>query len=315
MSVFIAAEMSANHLGSLDRAKRIVHAAAAAGANGIKLQTWEPDTMCLDREYMLEDGPWKGRRLIDLYREAYTPWEWHAELFELARSLGLEPFSSPFDVASVDFLETLGVKRYKVASFEAEDATLLRRLARTKKPCYVSGALRAQWNKASDWLPWDKFIPVSCVSAYPSSPSDVQFGGRMFRWGLSDHSEGIGVAVAAVAYGACYIEKHLTMSRADGGPDSGFSMEPAEFKAMVKACRQAYEATFGTSDNSHQDPSRKLMRSWWATRPIEAGEAFTPENTRTARPATGISASVYLHGEKASQHIPARWPIREGDVA
>lgn len=315
MSLFIAAEVSANHLGSLDRAKRIVQAAADAGADGVKFQTWFPDTMCLDREYILDDGPWKGRRLIDLYREAHTPWEWHAELFDLARSLGLEPFSSPFDVESVDFLETLGVRRYKVASFEAEDITLLRRIAQTGKPCYVSGALRDQWAEPPEGLPWDQYIGVSCVSAYPSSPADVGFGDFFQVWGLSDHSPGLGVAVAAVAYGACYIEKHLTLSRADGGLDSGFSLEPAEFAAMVVACRQAYEASFGTSDDSRQDPSRKLMRSWWATRPIEAGEAFTPENSRTARPATGLPAHVDLYQSRASQHIPARWPIREGDVA
>jgi len=316
---FIVAEMSANHLGSLERAHAIVDAAADAGADAIKLQTWSPGTMCIS-DYRLERGPWAGRLLRELYEEAFTPWEWHRPLFEHARQRGLVPFSAAFDCAAVDFLETLGVDRHKVASFELTDLPLIRYMASKGKPIILStgmassreidAALRAASGCAS--------LVLKCTSAYPADPADANLlGGTLVSpWGLSDHTVGIGVAVAACAIGATYIEKHLTISRADGGPDAGFSMEPAEFKQLVVECRRAAaargEVKFGPGPNESTD----LRRSLWVRKDIAAGEPLRlGDNVCTARPALGLPCSTPLEGARAAHALRAGQPLVAGDVA
>lgn len=321
MTPFIVAEMSANHLGSLDRAMAIVDAAAEASADAIKLQTWTPDTMCLDRSYTLQSGPWAGRRLFDLYREAHTPWEWHRPIFERARSKGLIPFSAAFDRESVDFLETLGVDRHKVASFELTDLPLIRYAARTGKPLILSTGMAsvpeivAAYAAAGD----RKHITLlKCTSAYPARLEDANLATipDMRQWlgcdvGLSDHTPGYEVAAAAAALGASLIEKHITLSRADGGPDAGFSMEPAEFAAMVKACRTAAVARGQPHYGCTPSESTVLRRSLHIARDMKAGETLTADSLRTARPAHGLPPAKYhaVLGQTIKQDIRAGTPL------
>jgi len=252
MTCRIVAELSANHLGSLDRALSIVQAAARAGADAVKLQTFTPEQMAAPGA-RIPSGPWFGREAIELYREAHTPREWHASLFALAHDLGIEAFSSVFHPDDVDFLETLGCPRYKIASFELTDHALIRYAARTVKPIIISTGMatedeiaRAAW--AADDSP--HLTLLKCTSAYPAPASEANLltmqrltvFPRCRAYGLSDHTMGIGVAVAAAALGATMIEKHLTLARSDGGLDAAFSMEPAEFAQMVTECRRAVEA-------------------------------------------------------------------------
>lgn len=311
MKPFIVAEMSANHLGSLTRALQIVEAAADAGAGAIKLQTWSPGTMCVS-DYMLEHGPWAGRRLRDLYEEAHTPWEWHKPIFDRARALGLVPFSAAFDAESVDFLETLGVDRHKVASFELVDLPLIRYIASKGKPMILSTGMatadeRAAAMRAAAYedtpgrISWRPLILLECVSAYPSDAADANLAkllvGRppYVSRGISDHSLGLGVAVAAVALGAVYIEKHLTLSRSDGGPDAGFSMEPDEFAQMVTECRRAAAAIGTVKFGPGPNESTALRRSLWVVKDTKAGEPLIlNQNVRTARPALGLPCDTLL---------------------
>lgn len=327
-SPFVVAEMSANHMGSLDRAHAIVDAAADAGADAIKLQTWSPGSMCIDVSYELTSGPWAGRALVDLYHEAWTPWEWHAPLFEHARSRGLVPFSAAFDRESVDFLETLGVDRHKVASFELVDLPLIRYMASKGKPMILSTGM-ATFDEISAAVGaavacrrprmGRAITLLKCTSAYPADPKDAGLGlGHMVflqecmdaHIGLSDHTLGIGVAVAAAALGATYIEKHLTLSRADGGPDAGFSMEPAEFKQLVTECRRAAAAIGQVHYGPGPNESTALRRSLWVTVDTEVGEPLELQrNVRTARPALGLSPSFDIHGRRARVPIKAGTPL------
>jgi pseudaminic acid synthase len=303
MTPFIIAEMSCNHLGSLDRAIKIVQAAAWAGADAIKLQTWSPGTMCVDKSYALPKGPWAGRNLSELYEEAWTPWEWHPIIFEWARKLGMVPFSAAFDRESVDFLEGLGVDRHKVASFELTDLPLIRYMASKGKPMILSTgmATKEEIDSACDAV-WDGLTPATitilkCTSAYPADVSDANLKtmGGFFRWGLSDHTPGIGVAVAATALGATMIEKHLTLSRADGGPDAGFSMEPHEFKQMVTECRRAAAAIGTVKYGPGPNEDTSLRRSLWITQPTKKGDRLVlGVNVATARPALGLPPSTDL---------------------
>lgn len=255
---FIIAEMSANHLGDLARAHRIIDAAANADAHAIKLQTFTPEQM-VDSDKMIETGPWAGWKAIDLYRKAHTPREWHAELFEHARNLGLVAFSSVFHPDDVDFLETVDCPIFKISSFELLDIPLLRRAAATGKPMMISAGMAsreeigAAIDVVNDTESSVNITLLKCTSAYPANATDANlkticdladFAG-IEAVGLSDHTMGIGVAVAAVAMGASVIEKHLTLSRNDDGPDAAFSMEPEEFKQMVTECRRA-AAAIGT---------------------------------------------------------------------
>jgi pseudaminic acid synthase len=255
---FIVAEMSANHLGSLDRAREIIEVAADMGADAIKLQTFNPDQMCA-ADKIIETGPWAGRNAVDLYREAQTPREWHQQLFEWGKENGLVVFSSPFHRDDVDFLETLDCPIYKIASFEVTDTSLISHAAFTGKPLIISTGMATREEireaiAAANDCPIGTPTPVllKCTSAYPADATEANLATMVDMnklWGvdigLSDHTPGHAVAVAATALGAIVIEKHLTLSRKDGGPDAGFSMEPYEFQQMVKACREA-AAAIGT---------------------------------------------------------------------
>lgn len=325
----IVAEISANHLGSLERALKIVEAAAEAGATHVKLQTWSPDTMCIDRGYTLRHGPWAGRTLFDLYREAWTPWEWHKPIFDYARILGLVPFSAAFDRESVDFLETLGVDRHKVASFELVDLPLIRYMASKGKPMILSTGMAsfdeyiAAFEAAAEAHSHLTFL--QCTSAYPADAQDANletmldlmgYGTLGIDCGLSDHTQGIGVACAAAALGATMIEKHLTLARSDGGPDAGFSMEPAEFKQMVVECRRAALARGRVHYGPGPKESTDLRRSLWITRDVAPGEPLRLGfNVATARPALGLSPATDLEGAIARRYLPAGMPLTQEMLA
>jgi pseudaminic acid synthase len=270
---FIVAEVSANHLGSFDRAVDIVKAAAAAGADAVKLQTFTPEQM-VDPEKVIEAGPWAGRKALDLYREAHTPRSWHAPLFDLAKWLRLTAFSAPFHPDDVDFLEKLGCPMYKIASFELTDTDLVAYAARTGKPLILSTGMASEsevFRAAA--AAFDGGCPdltlLKCTSAYPADARDAHLRtmqdlrAHAPKVGISDHSLGIGVAVAAAALGADVIEKHLTLSRADGGPDAAFSMEPTEFAQMVTECRRAAaavgEVRYGPTES--EKPHLNLRRA------------------------------------------------------
>ncbi len=304
---FIIAEMSGNHNQSLDRALQIVDAAAAAGAHAIKLQTYTADTMTIDvktGEFLIQDTKslWNGKTLYDLYKEAYTPWEWHAPLFERARKLGMIPFSTPFDETAVDFLESLGAPFYKVASFENTDLPLIRRIARTGKPVIVSTGMASLSNleeivRTLRSSGCENFVLLKCTSSYPATPEHsniktIPHLREMFKCevGLSDHTMGVGVAVASIALGATVIEKHFTLSRADGGVDSAFSLEPVELKALVVETERAWQGlgavTYGAGDS--EKGSLQFRRSLYIVKDVKAGEPFTRENVRAIRPGFGL---------------------------
>lgn len=297
--------MSANHGHDFERAERIIAAAKQAGADAIKLQTYTPDTLTIDcnNEYFRIKGTiWEGRALHDLYGEAYTPWEWQPRLKEVADRLGITLFSTPFDVTAVDFLEEMDVPAHKIASFELVDFPLLRKVATTGKPIIMSTGMAslAEIDEAVGILRDEgcqELALLKCISAYPAPPEDFNlmtiphlaeaFG---VVAGLSDHTIGIAVPVAAVALGACVVEKHFTLSRADGGPDSAFSLEPAEFAAMVNAIREA-EAALGEVRYAFTDKerdSRVFRRSLFVVKDVRAGEVFTEENVRSIRPGHGL---------------------------
>lgn len=311
----IVAELSANHLGSKSRALDIVHAAADAGATHFKVQVWKQGTMCLDPAYEVPGGPWAGRKLQRLYAEAYTPWEWVPDIFAECRNLGMEPFGSAFDRESVDYLESLGVKRHKVASFELTDLPLIRYMVSKGKPIILSTGMasvddveRAFWQAAE----WNQEVTVlRCVSAYPAEPAGALSKPRgifLGPWGLSDHTEGVGVSVAAVALGATMVEKHLTLSRADGGLDAGFSLEPDEFKALVTECKRAHAAI---QPAKPQKEHTELRRSLWWAQDIKEGETITQAHLVTARPALGAHPRYMdsLIGTKATQSAKANTPV------
>lgn len=316
MTPFIVAEMSANHLGDFGRALAIVEAAAAAGADAIKLQTWTPGSMCIS-DYRLDHGPWKGRLLRELYAEAWTPWEWHKPLFDRARKLGLVPFSAAFDRDAVSFLERLGVDRHKVASFELTDLPLIRYMASKGKPLILSTGMASEreindaWRASAEargrtWL--------LCTSAYPADASDANLATLHNPcWGakgISDHTTGSAVAVAATAMGAVMIEKHLTLSRADGGPDSGFSMEPHEFKQMVQDCRRARAAIGQLQYGCGPNETTHLRRSLWVDKDVAAGELLLlHDNVCTARPALGLAPATDLTNRRASRDLRAGEPL------
>ncbi|MEJ8802719.1 pseudaminic acid synthase [Pontibacter sp. H249] len=324
---FIIAEMSGNHNHSLERALAIVDAAADAGADAIKLQTYTADTMTLPGAFTIEDenSLWKGRELYDLYKEAYTPWEWHQPIFERARERGLIAFSSPFDESAVDFLEELGAPVHKIASFENTDHPLLRKVAATGKPVIMStGAAKLteldEGVRVLCEAGCEQLILLKCTSTYPSTPENTNlatiphmrelFGVQV---GLSDHTMGVGAAVAAVALGATVIEKHFTLLRADGGVDSAFSLEPQELQALVLESERAWQALghvqYGVQ--RAEEKSRLFKRSVYAAKDIAAGEAFTKENIRVIRPGLGLAPKHFeqLLGKPASKAIKAGTPL------
>jgi len=302
---FLIAELSGNHQGRIERAIALIDAAKAAGADAVKLQTYTPDTITLDSdrpEFRIHGGPWDGRTLYDLYREAHTPWDWHPALFAHAAAIGLSLFSTPFDPTAVAFLESLGAPAYKVASFELIDLPLIRRVAATGKPLILStgmaslgeiGEAVATVRAVGD----NPLVLLHCVSGYPTPPADcdlrtIPHMAQAFGVpaGLSDHTAGIAVPVAAVALGAVVVEKHFTLSRADGGVDAAFSLEPAEFKAMAEACRTAH-AALGRVDYTvkpSEAGGRDFRRSLYITADVPAGGVLTPANVRSVRPGRGL---------------------------
>jgi N-acetylneuraminate synthase len=300
------AELSANHNQDFDQAVRIICAAKEAGADAVKLQTYTSDTMTIrsDREYFQITGGtlWDGRTLHDLYAEAYTPWEWQPKLKKIANDLGLDLFSSAFDETSVEFLETMGVPAHKVASFELVDIPLIEKMARTGKPLILSTGMATREEieeaiNAARAAGAEQIALLKCTSAYPAPPEEMNLRSiaalsEMFQVpvGLSDHTMGTAVPVAAVAMGACIIEKHLTISRQLKGPDSAFSLEPQEFREMVDAVRTAHKAMgvteFHTSDSEAR--SRVFRRSLFVVNDVKKGEAFTVETVRSIRPARGL---------------------------
>ncbi|MCX8003940.1 MAG: pseudaminic acid synthase [Burkholderiaceae bacterium] len=323
---FVIAEMSGNHNGSLDRALAIVDAVADAGAQAVKLQTYTADTMTLDlaeREFVIDDPKslWAGRTLYDLYREAHTPWAWHAPIFERARARGLVAFSTPFDSTAVDFLESLDVPCYKIASFENVDLPLIRKAAATGKPLIISTGLATlaeigEAVAAAREAGCRDLVLLKCTSAYPASPADsnlrtiphlrAAFGCEV---GLSDHTLGIGAALAAIAMGASVIEKHVTLRRADGGVDSAFSLEPHELKHLVEDAERARQALGQVRYGPTPDEvgSLRFRRSLYVVRDVQQGEAFTPENVRAIRPGLGLAPKYLAQvlGRRAARDIRA----------
>lgn len=324
----IIAELSGNHNQDLNRGLAIVDAMAAAGAHAIKLQTYTADTMTLPGAYRIDDpnSLWYGRELHELYQEAHTPWEWHQPLFERARQHGMLAFSSPFDETAVDFLEMLDVPAYKIASFENTDWPLLRRVAATGKPVIMStgASTLAEVAEAVQVLRdagCRDLVLLKCTSTYPATPLNTNLRTiphfqQLFSdclVGLSDHTAGVGASVAAVALGACVIEKHVTLRRADGGVDSAFSLEPEEVASLVTETERAWQALgqiqYGVQ--RAEEKSRLYKRSLYVAQEIQPGEVFTKENLRVVRPGDGLPPRYYdqLLGKPARQHLPAGTPL------
>ena len=335
--VYVVAEMSANHNQSYDEAVRIIEAAKEAGADAVKVQTYTADTLTIDcdnEHFRIGQGTlWAGRTLHDLYGEAYTPWDWQPRLREVATRLGLHFFSTPFDDSAVEFLEQMGVGAYKVASFEIVDLPLIARIARTGKPLIMSTGMATLAEiddavRAARGAGATDIALLKCTSAYPAPASEMNLRtiphlARAFGvpTGLSDHTLGTTVPAAAVALGACIVEKHFTLSRAVPGPDSAFSLEPAEFRAMVDAIRTT-EAALGrvTYDVGDREAgSRVFRRSLYVVEDVRAGELFTARNLRSIRPGDGLPPKHWpeVIGRRAardiSRGVPLAWDLVAGE--
>lgn len=322
---FIIAEMSGNHNQSLERALKIVDAAADAGVDALKIQTYTADTMTIDKsdgEFLISspDSLWQGRSLYQLYQEAYTPWEWHKSIFDRCKARGIIGFSTPFDFTAVDFLEKLEVPCYKIASFENIDLPLIKKVAQTGKPMIVSTGMAtvaeldeivrtAKENGCQD------LTLLKCTSSYPATTEStnlltIPHMRELFHCGvgLSDHTLGIGVAIASIALGARVVEKHFTLTRADGGVDSQFSMESQEMAQLVRECRAAYEAMgevhYGISEQERN--SLQFRRSLYIVEDMQAGEQLTVKNLRCIRPGWGLAPKYYdiLLGKKVKKDLP-----------
>lgn len=331
---FIIAEMSGNHNQSLDRALAIVDAAALAGAHAIKMQTYTADTMTLDRqegEFFISDpeSMWAGQSMHALYQQAHTPWDWHRPIIERAKEKGLICFSSPFDEQAVDFLETLDVPAYKIASPECVDLPLIRKAASTGKPLIISTGMATipeigEAVEVARSAGCKDLVLLKCTSTYPSSPENSHvctiahmrdlFGCEV---GLSDHTMGIGAAVAAVAFGATVIEKHFCLSRAEGGVDAAFSLEPSELASLVIETERAWQATgeirYGPTEA--EEKARLGRRSLYIAEDLKAGDTLTPLNLRRIRPGLGLAPKYYdiLLGKSVSQDVgkgtPMSWDL------
>lgn len=330
--VSLVAEMSANHNGSRERAEQIIRAAADAGADAVKMQTYTPDTMTIQCDnpcFKIKGTIWEGRSLYDLYKEAQTPWEWFPGLLALARDLGIDCFSTPFDSTAVDFLEECGVSRYKVASFELVDVPLLKKIASTGKPVILSTGLAvlSEIDEAVRLLRENgagELTLLKCTSAYPAPVEEANLRtiphlAKTFscKAGLSDHTMNYEVAIAAVALGASMIEKHFTLSRKDPGPDSSFSMEPMEFKNMVSAIRNVEKALgkIKYEPTAREEESLVFRRSLFVAADMKAGEAFTPHNLRCIRPGYGLHPKYYeqVIGKRAAKNLFGGKPLEFGD--
>ncbi|MBA2919755.1 pseudaminic acid synthase [Sphingomonas sp. MAH-20] len=327
---YLIAEMSGNHNQSIERAFAILDAAAEAGADAIKLQTYTADTMTLNTTapgFLIEDpnSLWAGRQLYSLYDEAHTPWDWHKPLIERASRHGMHCFSTPFDESAVDFLEELEVPAYKIASFEITDLPLIQKVAQTGKPMIMSTgmATMAEIDEAvrtARAAGNDRIVLLKCTSTYPASPENTNistipnmreaFGVEV---GLSDHTTGCGVAVAAVSLGAVMIEKHFTLRRADGGVDSSFSMEPEEFRLMREETERAWQALGTVSYGCTEAEKNSLVfrRSLYIAQDVEAGDTLTPDNLRIIRPGFGLPPKFYgeLLGKRVKQPLTAGTPV------
>ncbi|GED63648.1 pseudaminic acid synthase [Lysinibacillus fusiformis] len=333
---FIIAEMSGNHNQSLDRALEIVEAAAVSGAQALKIQTYTADTLTLNvdsPDFLISDSEslWKDKKLYDLYNEAYTPWEWHKPIFDRAKELGMIAFSTPFDETAVDFLEELEVPLYKIASFENTDLPLIKKVAATGKPMIISTGMATlaeldELVRTAKEAGCKDLVLLKCTSTYPATPENtniltIPHMKQLFddvQIGLSDHTLGIGVAVASVALGATVIEKHFTLDRADGGVDAAFSMEPAEMKALVEETERAWIAmgkvTYGPTEK--EKASLKFRRSIYVSKDIKAGEKFTKENIKIVRPGYGLEPKYFNHvlNKKARKNYIVGSPLKFEDL-
>lgn len=328
--VYVIAEMSANHLQDFERAKKIIVAAAKVGADAVKLQTYRPDTItlnCHNDEFLATPGsPWEGQNLYDLYKTAYTPWDWQPKLKDYAESLGITLFSSPFDATAVDFLEDMDVPAYKIASFEITDIPLIRKVAATGKPIILSTGIATLSDielavNTCIECENDKIILLKCVSEYPTPYQDINlrtipnmkdvFGCNV---GISDHSFGTSVAIAAIAMGACVVEKHLTLSRSEGGPDAMFSMEPDEFGRMVEEIKNVKLAMGEVSYKltAKQAKSRKRGRSLYVSADIPKGKVLNENNVKSVRPGYGLHPKHYdeILGKRAKQDLKMGMALR-----
>jgi len=327
---FIIAEMSGNHNQSLERAFEIVKAAADAGVDAIKLQTYTADTITFKgrgAEFQIKDenSLWKGQDLYDLYKMAYTPWEWHKPIFDYANELGLIAFSSPFDETAVDFLETLNVPIYKIASFENTDHILLKKVAKTGKPVIMSTGVSTiadiqESIKVLQTHGCKELVLLKCTSTYPATPEStniltIPHMRKLYNYpiGLSDHTMGIGVSVASVALGACVIEKHLTLKRAEGGVDAAFSLEPHEFKSLVIESERAWlglgKVSYELTENEKK--SLQFKRSLYIVKDIQAGEIVTKEHIKSIRPGNGLHTRFYddVLGRTVKHSVSAGTPL------
>lgn len=328
---FVICELSGNHNGSLERMLELVEAAAKTGCDAIKIQSYTPDTMTIDcdkEDFHIRSGPWAGRTLYDLYREAHTPFEWHPAIFAKARELGVTLFSTPFDETAVDLLESLDAPAYKIASFEIVDLPLIEYVASKGKPMIISTGMAnlAEIEAAvatARRAGCNELVLLHCVSSYPAPSEDsnlrtIPHMAQAFDvvTGLSDHTHGTAVSVAAVALGAAVIEKHFTLARSDGGPDAAFSLEPAEFKTLVADCRHAWQA-LGRVNYDLQGSERSsavFRRSLYVVEDIPAGGTITRSNVRSIRPGRGLSPGCMntVIGQKTSVSIRRGEPLRRG---
>jgi pseudaminic acid synthase len=331
---YVIAEMSANHGGSLERAKQVIESASVCGASAVKLQTYRPDTITLDsdgEEFRIQGTLWEGRTLYDLYEEAHTPWEWHESLFKHARDLGITIFSSPFDPTAVELLESLGAPAYKIASFEVVDLPLIRLVAETGKPLILSTGMADETEigeavVAARYAGCTELALLHCVSGYPAPPADYnlrtipdmreRFGCIV---GLSDHTLDNTTAIASVALGASLVEKHFTLDRSAGGPDDSFSLEPAGLEDLCTGARTAWEA-LGRVDygrKSSEQGNVQFRRSLYWVRDLEAGEVVTPDAVRSVRPGHGLPPKRLdeLIGRTLARAVRAKTATREEDLA
>jgi pseudaminic acid synthase len=327
---YVIAEMSGNHNHSLERALAIVDAAAACGVDALKIQTYTADTMTLDLgrgEFAVhdKDSLWHGETLHSLYQKAYTPWEWHKPIFDRCRELGIMGFSTPFDESAVDFLESLDVPCYKIASFENTDLPLIRKVAATGKPIIISTGMASvaeldETVRAIRAAGGKDFVLLKCTSTYPATPQNsnlrtIPHLKDLFRCevGLSDHTMGVGVSVASVALGACVIEKHFTLRRADGGVDSAFSLEPEEMASLVIETERAWQGLGQVSygPTAAEEASLQYRRSLYVGQDMKAGEVFTAENLRRIRPGLGLAPKHYemLLGRRVKNDVAKGTPV------
>lgn len=339
---FVIAEMSGNHNQSLKRALAIVEAAAGAGVDALKLQTYTADTMTLelDRDEFTISDPrslWHGKSLYQLYRDAYTPWEWHEPIFRRCHELGIIAFSTPFDATAVDFLESLSVPAYKVASFENTDLPLIRRIARTGKPMIISTGMASveelqETVDAARSAGCSELVLLKCTSSYPTLPKDSNLKtitDLIHRFevpvGLSDHTTGTEVALVAIGLGAAVVEKHFTLSRRDGGPDAAFSLEPSEMSQLTTGVSKAWAAMgsvmYGSTDNEKR--SLQFRRSLYVVTDVKAGDCLTKDNLRAIRPGFGLSPKYFdqIIGKRVTRNVAKGTPVSfeiiaaEGDPA